>query len=71
MILKAEHFKTDFKFAFNCKEDPVTKAPINLVFDSDDFTFINNEEDDLLFKLAARAKINEIVDSYQSQSISH
>jgi hypothetical protein len=41
---------------FESKEDPITNLPFSLEFDHNDFSIIEGES---LFKLAARAHINQ------------
>ncbi len=55
MIMYKSQFE-DLKLTFESKEDPLTKQPFSLDFDHSDFATLDG---DCLFKLAARAHINE------------
>lgn len=46
------------RLQFKCKEDPVTKLPIEHSFESSDFKML--EPGDFLFKLAARSRVKEL-----------
>lgn len=55
MILSKSQFE-DLKLTFESKEDPLTKKPFSHSFDHNDFATLDG---DCLFKLAARAHIDE------------
>ncbi len=55
MIMYKSQFE-DLKLTFESKEDPLTKQPFSLNFNHSDFDTLDG---DCLFKLAARAHINE------------
>jgi hypothetical protein len=54
-ILKKSEFEK-LKLTFESKEDPFTKKPLSLTVDTNEFKMIDG---DCLFKLAARALIEE------------
>lgn len=55
MIIKKSQFE-NLKLTFESKKDPLTKLPFSIKFDQDDFSRVEGES---LFKLAARAHLNE------------
>jgi hypothetical protein len=64
LIVNRDQFEA-LKLTFQCKEDPVTKSPISLEFESSDFKML--EPGDSLFKLAVKKRTKELYESLKSQ----
>ena len=68
-VMTETEFKSLSQCVFSCKFDPKTKMPMTHQFDKDRFTEVNpvEQDNDYLFKLACKTKIDELIKNKSSK----